>query len=191
MKFSVISFVAATIATVSAQLTSPTGVFNVSSPQPNYPYVIGQALPCTYQLFPQVDTSGITLTINLVAATGGANATNLVISTAADVSKTSASAKQNGNVTYYEHSINFPIPTTISAGSYNVVFSANGAPLNIPITVLPFASTPTIPNSGKGSAPTGGTSIFTGGSASRMSGLDLTKKTAFALSAVAVIAFVF
>ncbi|CAO3643179.1 unnamed protein product [Cunninghamella blakesleeana] len=192
MKFSVISFVAATIAAVSAQVTAPTGVFNVSSPQANFPYVVGQTLPCTYQLFQNVDTSGITLNINLVSATSpGGNATiNLPIATGADVSKTSASAKQSGNTTYYEHSINYPIPTTVIAGQYNVVFSANGANFNIPIQILPLASATASKTGGPGSSSSP-TNIFAGNSAARMGGFDLTTKTAFALSAVAVIAFVF
>lgn len=42
----------------AAQLTAPTRNYNVSSPVSNGPYVAGQILPCTYQLFSQVDTSG-------------------------------------------------------------------------------------------------------------------------------------
>lgn len=59
MKFSVIGFAATMAAAVSAQVTAPTGVFNVTSPTPNSPYVAKQVLPCTYQLFQNVDTTGM------------------------------------------------------------------------------------------------------------------------------------
>lgn len=39
---------------VTAQLTSPMQNYNVSSPVPNGPYVMGQILPCTIQLFENV-----------------------------------------------------------------------------------------------------------------------------------------
>lgn len=61
--------------------------------------------------------------------------------------------------------------------------------MNIPIQVLPLASA-TVSKTGSGSSSSP-TNIFAGNSATRMSGFDLTTKTAFALSAVAVIAFVF
>jgi hypothetical protein len=58
MKFSVVALAATMAAVVSAQVTAPTGVFNVTSPTPNSPYVAKQVLPCTYQLFQNVDTTG-------------------------------------------------------------------------------------------------------------------------------------
>lgn len=189
MKFSVATIIAATIAAVSAQVTAPTGIFNVTSPTPNSPYVAQQVLPCTYQLFQNVDTTGITMNINLVSAAAGSN-TTLSIQANADMSKSSNSAKQNGNVTFYEHSINYLIPNTVVPGNYKVSFVANGAPFDIPITILPAAASSSISKSGSatgtgGSSSTGG-SIFTG-SASRMN-LDLTTKTLGALTVVAGVA---
>ncbi|ORZ23174.1 hypothetical protein BCR42DRAFT_319305 [Absidia repens] len=190
MKFSVATIIAATIAAVSAQVTAPTGVFNVSSPTPNSPYVAQQILPCTYQLFQDVDTTGITMNINLVSAAAGSNV-SLPISTNSDMSKSSNSAKQNGNTTYYEHSVNYMIPTTVAPGDYKVSFVANNAPFDIPITILPAASSSLISKSGSatgssGAASTGG-SIFTGSAPSRVN-LDLTTKTLVALTAVAGVA---
>ncbi|KAI8332456.1 hypothetical protein BC941DRAFT_436754 [Chlamydoabsidia padenii] len=190
MKFSVAAFVAATMAAVSAQVTSPTGVFNVSSPTPNSPYVAQQILPCTYQLFQNVDTSGITLNINLISTAAGSNVT-LNIATNADMSKSSNSAKQNGNVTYYEHSNNYLIPSTVVPGNYKVSFVANGAALDIPITILPAAASSslvsksgTATGSGAGASSTGSGTIFNN-NAPRM---GLATKTVVALTAVAGIA---
>ncbi|KAI8096787.1 uncharacterized protein BX664DRAFT_324829 [Halteromyces radiatus] len=190
MKFSVAAFVVSAIATVAAQVPNPTGIFNVTSPTPNSPYVAQQILPCTYRIFQDVDTTGITLNIQLSSTAAGSN-TTLVIATNADVSKSSNSANQNGNITYYEHSVNYNIPTTVTPGSYKVSFIANGAPLDIPISILPAASSTALSKSGSasGSSPTSsGGSIFTG-DASRMN-FDLTTKTMMALTAVAGIAFV-
>lgn len=44
----------AALTSVTAQLTSPMQNYNVSSPVPNGPYVMGQILPCTIQLFENV-----------------------------------------------------------------------------------------------------------------------------------------
>lgn len=129
------------------------------------------------------------MNINLVSAAAGSNVT-LNIATNSDMSKSSNSAKQNGNVTYYEHSVNYMIPTTVTPGDYKVSFVANNAPFDIPITILPAAASSLISKSGSatgsgGAASTGG-SIFTG-SASRMN-LDLTTKTLGALTVVAGVA---
>jgi hypothetical protein len=55
MKFlAIASGVAFAITSVAAQLTSPAQNYNVSSPVSNGPYVMGQILPCTIQLFENV-----------------------------------------------------------------------------------------------------------------------------------------
>lgn len=130
------------------------------------------------------------MNIDLVSAATGSNVT-LNIATNADMSKSSNSAKQNGNVTYYEHSVNYLIPDTVVPGNYKVAFIANGAALDIPITILPAAASSSLAaksgsatGSGAGASSTGSGSIFTG-DATR---LDLTTKTVVALTAVAGIA---
>ncbi|KAI8343966.1 hypothetical protein BC941DRAFT_342572 [Chlamydoabsidia padenii] len=141
--------------------------FNVTSPVNNGPYVAGQILPCTYRLFSNVDTSGLDLLISLQAL--GGNGT-YIISDRADVSRTDAFFKQEGNLTYFEHSINFNIPTTAKAGNYKVVFTerSTNANLVIPIEIRPAAPTP---SHASGASPSGlgpnhsPGSIFTGGAA--------------------------
>ena len=66
----------------------------------------------------------------------------MVIAQNADVSKTDASAKQNGNVTYYEHSINYNVPKTVTPGSYQVVFSdlSTNTDLSVPIEIRPVSA---------------------------------------------------
>ncbi|KAI7888354.1 uncharacterized protein EV154DRAFT_425866 [Mucor mucedo] len=115
--------------------------YNVSSPVSNEPYVMGQILPCTIQLFENV-MSDIQLSINLESSAINSNA-SFVVAATVDVSKTTASAKRNGNVTFYEHSVNYKIPTTLIPGSYKVVFldSRTNTHLDVPINVLPVAST--------------------------------------------------
>jgi hypothetical protein len=54
MKFFSIAGIALAITSVAAQLTAPMQNYNVSSPVSNGPYVVGQVLPCTVQLFENV-----------------------------------------------------------------------------------------------------------------------------------------
>ncbi|KAI8328986.1 hypothetical protein BC941DRAFT_443946 [Chlamydoabsidia padenii] len=187
MKYSVIALVATMAATVSGQVTAPTGVFNVSSPTPNSPYVAKQILPCTYELFQNVDTTGLIMNIDLISTATGSNV-SLNIATNADMSKTTNSAKMNGNITYYEHSTNYLIPATVAPGNYKVAFSASGSVLDIPITILPAAASSSL--SAKSGSATGspgasssGGSIFTSDS----SMVNWTTKTLFALTGVAAL----
>ncbi|SAL97911.1 hypothetical protein [Absidia glauca] len=90
-----------------------------------------------------------------------------IISDKADVSRTDAFFKQEGNLTYFEHSINFNIPTTAKAGNYKVVFTerTTNANMVIPIEIRPAAPTP---SHASGASPSGlgpnhsPGSIFTG-----------------------------
>ncbi|CAO3621156.1 unnamed protein product [Mucor hiemalis] len=150
--FAIASGVAFAITSVAAQLTAPAQNYNVSSPVSNAPYVMGQILPCTIQLFENV-SSDIQLSISLDSAAAGSNV-SLPIATNVDVSKTTASAKQNGNVTFYEHSVNYNIPTNIIPGAYKVVFldARTNSHLDVPITVLPVASASVV----QSPVPTGG-----------------------------------
>lgn len=52
MKFlQIVSGAALAIASVSAQVLSINGDFNITNPQSNYPYAAGKILPVTYDLF--------------------------------------------------------------------------------------------------------------------------------------------
>ncbi|KAI8992062.1 hypothetical protein BDF20DRAFT_848005 [Mycotypha africana] len=138
--FAAISGIALMISSVVGQLTAPMQNYNVTSPVANGPYVVGQVLPCTIVLFENI-VSDISLSITLQSAAAGSNV-SLPVATSVDTSKTPASAKQNGNVTYYEHSVNYNIPTTVTPGQYKVVFldSKTNTHLDVPINVLPAAS---------------------------------------------------
>ncbi|KAG1457152.1 hypothetical protein G6F46_008462 [Rhizopus delemar] len=109
--------------------------------------IIGQILPCTYRLFSDVDTSALNLEIDLEAAPQGVipqgtNITTLPIATSADVSKTDAFIKREGNLTFYEHSINFLISFSVKPGNYRVIFfdKSTNTKLLIPIEIRPAAS---------------------------------------------------
>ena len=75
------------------------------------------------------------------ATTVGTNTTTIPIAITADVSKTDAFVKREGNLTYFEHSINFNIPTTVKPGNYHAVFfdKSTNTKLPIPIEIRPAA----------------------------------------------------
>ncbi|KAG0172685.1 hypothetical protein DFQ30_009912 [Apophysomyces sp. BC1015] len=164
--------------------------YNVSSPVRNGPYVVGQVLPCTYQLFPDIDSSVLHLNIQLQGATPGSNV-SLTIGTDVDVTKTAASVMHNGNITYYEHSINYQIPTTVTPGSYNVEFidTSTNTKLPIPIEIRAAAApnpTSATTTGANGSKPSG---IFVPGNSGSSTSPGLATKTLLALAAVAGVAF--
>ncbi|KAI9032926.1 hypothetical protein CLU79DRAFT_728796 [Phycomyces nitens] len=193
------SFLFATLAGVSAQLSAPMKNYNVTSPVSNGPYVVGQVLPCTYQLFDEYDTSVLKLQISLTSATNAS--ITLPITTNADISKTTEFSKFEGNYTYYEHSINYQIPTTVAVGQYNVVFldATTQTKLVVPIevraaavvpsTTLPPSKAPTEGSSTPNSASTPASSNIFSGNSGAMTSPGLATKTLFALAAVAGIAF--
>ncbi|KAG0765164.1 hypothetical protein G6F57_003290 [Rhizopus arrhizus] len=138
------------VASLSSSISSPpSGVSalpSAASSSPARPYA-GQILPCTYRLFSDVDTSALNLEIDLEAAPQGVipqgtNITTLPIATSADVSKTDAFIKHEGNLTFYEHSINFLISFSVKPGNYRVIFfdKSTNTKLVIPIEIRPAAS---------------------------------------------------
>ncbi|KAG1436067.1 hypothetical protein G6F56_013719 [Rhizopus delemar] len=91
----------------------------------------------------------LNLEIDLEAAPQGVQGTNITtlpIATSADVSKTDAFIKREGNTTYYEHSINFSIPSTVKPGNYRVVLfdKSTNTRLSIPIEIRPAASSTSV-----------------------------------------------
>ncbi|KAI8356125.1 hypothetical protein EDC96DRAFT_515844 [Choanephora cucurbitarum] len=189
--FTAVSGIVLAASGVAAQLTAPMQNYNVSSPVSNGPYVAGQVLPCTIQLFDTVPTVP-QLTISLTSATS--SNVSYVISSSVDVSKTSASAKQNGNVTYYEHSVNYNIPSTVTPGTYNVVFldTLTNTHLDVPINVLPVASTPSASSAaGTGSSAAPTASVFKPSSDVASMAPGLTTKAIVSLAGVAALAYMF
>ncbi|KAI9255777.1 hypothetical protein BDA99DRAFT_418723, partial [Phascolomyces articulosus] len=127
---------------ISAQLTAPTRNYNVTSPVPNGPYVVDRILPCTYHLFSDVDRTSSSSSLSSSSSSssytnGTTKQQDIIITENADVSKTEASAKHAGNLTYYEHSINYKIPQTVRPGRYNVIFydKSTNTELDVPIEI--------------------------------------------------------
>ncbi|KAG0748588.1 hypothetical protein G6F57_002172 [Rhizopus arrhizus] len=156
-----------------AQLTAPMQNYNVSSPVSNGPYVAGRILPCTVDVFANVP-SDIALSVSLTSTTN--TSISYVITSTLDTSKTSDSFRTKNNVSYYEHSYNYNIPTTITPGTYNVVFldSKTNTHLDVPITILPVTATSVISSSAGATAGASATSssqgsIFKSDAASVMS----------------------
>lgn len=57
MKFiSIATGIAMAIAGAAAQITAPSENYNITSPSANAPYVAGQTLPCTVELFGDSNT---------------------------------------------------------------------------------------------------------------------------------------
>ncbi|KAI9263765.1 hypothetical protein BY458DRAFT_540663 [Sporodiniella umbellata] len=150
--FTIFSGAALVITGTVAQLTSAMRNYNVTSPVPNGPYVAGQVLPCTVTI-PETATD-ISLSIKLNSASS--TNTSFVIAQKFDTSKTSGTRKNKYNETYYEHSFNYNIPTNITPGVYNVIFldSLTNSQLDVPINVLPVASSTSKSASGTGSSST-------------------------------------
>ncbi|KAI7874554.1 hypothetical protein K492DRAFT_137687 [Lichtheimia hyalospora FSU 10163] len=148
-----------------AQLSAPMRNYNVTSPVSNGPYVVDRILPCTYRLMSDVDSSCMDpykFALSISSSGSGKNATQpepIMITDNADVSKTEASAKHDGNMTYYEHSFNFKIPSTVAPGRYNVVFfdASTNTELPIPIEIRSAAPAQS-PNGSSGGKTLGGSS---------------------------------
>ncbi|CDH50931.1 predicted protein [Lichtheimia corymbifera JMRC:FSU:9682] len=118
---------------VSADIVSQDGQYNITSPSDHGIFVAGQILPVTYRLGESsLDSLGLSI---YLTSTSVANFTTQTIAAAADVSK--SSPQTDNGVTFYEHSINYAIPSTTPAGSYNVVFESTNTNVNttIPITM--------------------------------------------------------
>lgn len=153
MKFlTIISGVALAITSTLAQLTSPMQNYNVTSPVSNGPYVAGQVLPCTVDILDSATAIALSITLTSTTSTN----VSYVIAQNLDTSKSSGTQKTKSNTTYYEHSFNYNIPTNITSGVYNVVFldSLTNTHLDIPINVLPVASSTSKSASGTGSSST-------------------------------------
>ncbi|KAI8987362.1 hypothetical protein BDF20DRAFT_904511 [Mycotypha africana] len=208
MKFTTLTSILLTTAvSVYAQITAPTRNYNVTSPVTNGPYVIGQILPCTYRLFSDVDSSALNLQIDLEAlpvgntissssSSNGNNSTTISITASADVSKTDAFVKREGNLTYYEHSINFNIPSTVKPGNYHVIFldKSTSTKLAIPIEIRP-AAVPTSTGlksqstNAPGQSSTPGSIFAQGAAASTVKTTFVSTKVVLALFTVAGVAF--
>ncbi|EIE81412.1 hypothetical protein RO3G_06117 [Rhizopus delemar RA 99-880] len=158
--------------------------YNVTSPVSNGPYVAGQVLPCTVDIFDSA-TASISLSITLASTTN----TNVsyVIAQNLDTSKSTGTQKTKANTTYYEHSVNYNIPNNITSGVYNVVFldSLTNTHLDVPINILPLASSSAVNSASK----TGASSSATQGSVFKSDAIKSSASPLFFLTCLLVIVF--
>jgi hypothetical protein len=101
--------------------------------------------------------------------------------------------KREGNLTYFEHSINFNIPNTVKPGNYHVVFfdKSTNTKLPIPIEIRPAAvptstGIKTLSTGTPGHSQSPGSIFAQGGAAASV---PLISKPIVALVVVAVVAF--
>jgi hypothetical protein len=133
----------------------------------------------------------LNLQIDLESNTVGTNTTTTPIAATADVSKTDAFVKHEGNLTYYEHSINFNIPSNVKPGNYFVVFFDKGTNTKLPVPIeirpaaAPTSSGTKTQNTGTPGSSQSPGSIFAQGTASSITPTN----ALFALVAVAGVAF--
>ncbi|KAL9555769.1 hypothetical protein MBANPS3_002208 [Mucor bainieri] len=145
MKFSAIALLGSLIASASALQNFQTAdkQLNISSPLLNGVYVAGQILPLSYTPL----SSNIVLNIYLK----GANVNESAIALNADTSNdpTNNVPIKVDNVIYYQHSINYAIPTTYPAGNYECIFEnvATHTNTSIPVSFLAY-----VPPAGASSA---------------------------------------
>lgn len=100
-----------------AQVQSPDGSFNVTNPIKGGTFVQGKTLPVVYDLL----VNPVTLQLNVyLVYSGSGNVTQVTIAENAVVTEDAASLQSKNNQSYWEHAVNFAIPTTIPAGAYNV-----------------------------------------------------------------------
>ncbi|RCH82982.1 hypothetical protein CU097_005004 [Rhizopus azygosporus] len=185
--FAVASGFALALTGALAQVTAPMQNYNVTSPVMNGAYVAGQMLPCTVTIFENVPAD-ISLSVSLVSAAN--SSTSFVIASTLDTSKSPDSVRTKNNVTYYEHSVNYNIPTNIPLGSYNVVFldSKTNTQTPVPITILPVSSSSVVPSAAatgsSGTPSSTNASIFKNDAVTTVS----PAKAILSLAAVAVLA---
>ncbi|KAI9284911.1 hypothetical protein BC943DRAFT_360854 [Umbelopsis sp. AD052] len=180
---------------VSAQITSSTGNFNVTNPVENQTYVTSQQLPITWRLLGTNDFSSLQLEIVLTNTISG-NYSETVIMAQADVS---ASNQQSAdNVTFYEHSLNYPIPATAPLGNYNVIFMSKDTSTNttVPIKIIAPAATSSsvaAPSSSAGAVASGSLTPSSSNpfasKADKISPMQMAGFTLAAMGAVAAIIF--
>ncbi|KAI8577856.1 hypothetical protein K450DRAFT_249585 [Umbelopsis ramanniana AG] len=133
MKFALVAL-ASLLNLALAQVQSPDGTFNVTNPIKGGTFVQGKALPVVYDLL----VNPITLQMNVyLVYSGSGNGAQVTIAQNADVTVDASSLQNKNNQSYWEHSINFAIPTTIPPGTYNVVFEDVTSHTNttVPITI--------------------------------------------------------
>lgn len=152
-----------------------------------YMYWLGRYVALSLEILLQ--PAGASASASASGAAAGSSNSTIVIAENADTTKTDSSVKTKDNTTYYEHSINYAIPKTLTPGQYQVVFldKTTNTQLDIPIEIRPAsAASSSLSASATGSDASGPSSIFAGAPSSKDFGLAA--KTLLALAAVAGVA---
>lgn len=102
-----------------AQVQAPDGSFNITNPIQGGTFVQGKTLPIVYDLLDNPTAPDLELNVYLVPR-ASTNSSEVTIKQNADISEDASSMRTQDNETYWEHTINYPIPTTLAAGAYNV-----------------------------------------------------------------------
>ncbi|KAI9497039.1 hypothetical protein BDB00DRAFT_757322 [Zychaea mexicana] len=118
------------------------GIFNVTKPTPNSPYVAGQKLPLVYDVASTTTEQTLQLSVTLIDPRNATN--NVLMVQNGDISQGFSNQKEIGNTTVYEHQTNYDIPTNTAAGEYQVVYTntITGYNTTIPITIAEAGTTP-------------------------------------------------
>ncbi|KAG1471562.1 hypothetical protein G6F56_002053 [Rhizopus delemar] len=174
---------------VCAQVQSSTGLFNVSSPAPNAPYVASRVLPCVYTVAGVANTDSLQLSISLNNGTR-----SITIDPVADISQGYSFQKDVGGVTVYEHQFNYPIPINTTAGPYQVTFTDHVSRTNLTIPITIGAAPPTLsvvtPSASGSSTPVHSSSAPAAlKSSSAGNTLDISMKLLFAAFFLATVNF--
>ncbi|KAG1117099.1 hypothetical protein PS15m_007740 [Mucor circinelloides] len=147
MKFSAIALLGSLIAGASALQNFQTAdkQLNISSPLLNGIYVAGQILPLSYTPL----ESNVVLNIYLKGADASFNESAIALNADTSNDPTSNVPVKVDTITYYQHSINYAIPTTYPAGNYECIFEnvATHTNTSVPISLLAY-----VPPSGASSA---------------------------------------
>ncbi|KAI9486694.1 MAG: hypothetical protein EXX96DRAFT_51363 [Benjaminiella poitrasii] len=145
MKFSAIAVVIgsafASLASAAFQnLQSTDFQLNITSPLNDGVYVAGRALPLIYI---PANPANLNLNIYLRPVITVANETTIAHN--ADISSDGVAITVDNKV-YFEHSINYMIPTTTPAGSYEVIYQNTNTNTNttIPITINAYVLSTTV-----------------------------------------------
>ncbi|KAG2173135.1 hypothetical protein INT43_004508, partial [Umbelopsis isabellina] len=139
----IVLVIACAVNLVVAQVQAPDGSFNVTNPIQGGTFVSGKTLPIVYDLLD--NPIALELNVYLVPSdsTNG-NSSEITIKQNADISEDASSMHSQNNETYWEHTINFPLPSTLAAGAYNVVFqdvlSHTNTTVPIMINAVPASS---------------------------------------------------
>ncbi|KAI8140738.1 hypothetical protein BJV82DRAFT_622322 [Fennellomyces sp. T-0311] len=131
------------------------GLFNVTKPVANAPYVAGQKLPLVYEVSAISSQYNLQITISFNNPRNATN--NVLVEANAPIDQGFSSQREVGNTTVYEHQLNYDIPVNTAPGTYDVVYtnSVTGHNVTIPVDIRPASESPSNPKTSGGSGDDG------------------------------------